>query len=111
MTAFHNIHAVLHRKSDVRRFGTKNSDGDEDAPQQVMEPMARLYTEWSLADDRLLFSNRKKPLPELAATLGRGLRGVESRLEKLTDVKSQAYARLFGGGKETIKTRILRMKN
>lgn len=97
MTAFHNIHA-LHRKSDVRRFGTKNSDGDEDAPQQVMEPMARLYTEWSLADDRLLFSNRKKPLPELAATLGRGLRGVESRLEKLTDVKSQAYARLFGGG-------------
>ena len=92
-----------HRSDHFRPFGTKLSDEDEDATQRALEPMARLYSEWSLDDDRLLFLNRKKPPPELAATLGRGLRGVESRLAKLTDVNSQAYARLFAGGKKDVE--------
>lgn len=72
-------------------FGT-----DNDAQQQhQLEPMAKVYTEWSLEDDRLLFANRRKSLSDLAALLGRGLRGVESRIDKITDVNSPAYARLF----------------
>lgn len=31
--------------------------------------------------------------------LGRGLRGIEARLDKLKDVESPAYERLFAGGK------------
>lgn len=76
----------------TRLFSGTDNDAQQ---QQQLEPMAKLYTEWSLEDDRLLFANRKKSLPDLAALLGRGLRGVESRLDKLTDVNSPAYARLF----------------
>lgn len=62
------------------------------------EPMANIYQQWSLEDDQVLFENRnRKSLPELASILGRGLQGVKSRLDKLTDVDSSAYIRLFGG--------------
>ena len=58
-----------------------------------------LYLAWSLDDDRLLWENRDKPTPKLASMLGRGLRGIEARLDKLKDVESPAYERLFAGGK------------
>ena len=54
-----------------------------------------LYREWTLEQDRLLRSNLKKPPSELAVLLGRGVRGVEKRIEKLKDVDSSAYQRLF----------------
>eukprot|EP00546_Thalassionema_frauenfeldii_P002049 CAMPEP_0178937986 /NCGR_PEP_ID=MMETSP0786-20121207/26078_1 /TAXON_ID=186022 /ORGANISM="Thalassionema frauenfeldii, Strain CCMP 1798" /LENGTH=413 /DNA_ID=CAMNT_0020616651 /DNA_START=239 /DNA_END=1480 /DNA_ORIENTATION=+ len=60
--------------------------------------MANIYSEWSLEDDLLLFNNRRKPLPELASMLGRGLQGVNSRLAKLNDVSSPTYNRLFANG-------------
>jgi len=54
-----------------------------------------------MEDDQLLYENMKKneSLPKLAAKLGRGLKGVESRIAKLNDVNSQAYQRLFVGEK------------
>jgi len=52
--------------------------------------------EWSIEDDEYLSKNMKnESLPKLAAKLGRGLRGVESRILKLNDVNSQAYQRSF----------------
>ncbi len=57
--------------------------------------MTNLYQEWTLEQDRLLHEKRNEPLPVLASLLGRGLRGVESRLAKLSDVDSPAYQRLF----------------
>jgi uncharacterized protein (UPF0248 family) len=79
----------------TRLFAELSDDGL--AAQQRPEAMANLYTEWSLDDDQFLFENRSRTLPELASLLGRGLRGVESRISKLTDVNSPAYARLFAG--------------
>lgn len=61
------------------------------------DPMRNLYTEWPLEDDRLLWENRNAPVPKLASMLGRGLRGCSARLEKLKDVDSPAYERLFVG--------------
>jgi uncharacterized protein (UPF0248 family) len=57
--------------------------------------MAKLYQEWTLEEDRQLWENRHLSLAPLAAMLGRGLRGIERRLEKLKDVESAAYERLF----------------
>lgn len=59
------------------------------------DPMRNLYAEWSAEDDRLLWENRDQPLPKLASMLGRGLRGVGARLDKLKDIDSPAYERLF----------------
>lgn len=59
--------------------------------------MENLYMEWSIEDDIYLFQNMNDSLPKLAAKLGRGLRGVESRIQKLKNVNSQAYKRLFVG--------------
>jgi uncharacterized protein (UPF0248 family) len=63
--------------------------------------MENLYREWSLDQDQLLWENRNESLPKLAALLGRGLKGVEARLEKLKDVNSPAYKRLFASNKKT----------
>lgn len=77
---------LIHRGPPVRRR----------YPSSLFSDKAKLYLEWSLEDDQILFENRhEKTIPELASILGRGLKGVESRLEKLTNVQSNAYARLF----------------
>jgi uncharacterized protein (UPF0248 family) len=59
--------------------------------------MENLYMEWTLEDDEFLYQhmNRGEGIPKLASKLGRGLRGVESRIAKLKDVNSMAYRRLF----------------
>jgi uncharacterized protein (UPF0248 family) len=57
--------------------------------------MENLYQEWTLTDDKLLWEHRNQPLPTLAGLLGRGLRGVESRLAKLSNVDTSAYQRSF----------------
>lgn len=59
--------------------------------------MENLYQAWTLEQDRLLWENRDRSVVELASLLGRGIRGVEMRLEKIQDVDSAAYLRLFDG--------------
>ena len=61
-----------------------------------------LYREWTLEQDQLLWEHycknnmhKKSDDAELVALLGRGLRGVQRRLEKLKDPDSAAYERLF----------------
>jgi uncharacterized protein (UPF0248 family) len=54
-----------------------------------------LYQEWTLSQDQWLWEHRDEPVVTLASALGRGLRGVELRLEKLKNVNSPAYQRLF----------------
>lgn len=73
------------------------SDGAaaETAPPLPPPPMEHLYQEWSIEQDQLLWSNRARPAEEVASLLGRGVRGVQARLEKLGDVSSPAYTRLF----------------
>lgn len=56
-----------------------------------------LYMEWTIEDDQYLSEHMKDNLPKLASHLGRGLRGVESRITKLNDVNSFAYQRLYVG--------------
>jgi uncharacterized protein (UPF0248 family) len=76
-----------------RHFAT--TKGSESIGQPALE-MENLYTEWTLEQDRLLWeSHQDSTTAELAALLGRGLRGVENRLAKLQDVDSAAYERLF----------------
>ena len=64
--------------------------------------MENLYMEWTLEDDQSLYeymkvhqSSSQESLPRIASKLGRGLRGVQSRMAKLNDVDSFAYQRLF----------------
>ncbi len=74
-------------------LSTENDSEDVD----TLPPMANLYREWSLDQDRILWNNKERSSNELAALLGRGIRGVEARLSKLQDVSSPAYERLFAG--------------
>ena len=60
--------------------------------------MERIYSEWTIEDDGLLYDNRLLSPVRLASLLGRGMHGVEARLRKLSDVDSAAYSRLFAGG-------------
>lgn len=78
----------------IRQLSAGNAEGNDVEP---LPPMANLYREWSLDQDRLLWNNKERSSPELASLLGRGLRGVEARLSKLQDVSSPAYERLFAG--------------
>jgi len=57
--------------------------------------MENLHREWTKEEDQLLYENRFQPLPRLASILGRGLRGIQARLDKLSDIDSLAYTRLF----------------
>lgn len=77
---------------ESRLFETSGKDSNEE---MSVDPMSNLYAAWSVEQDRFLYENRRESLPRLAAMLGRGLRGVERRLEKIADVNSAAYARLF----------------
>ena len=72
------------------------ASGSEEQPTERLE-MENLYMEWTLEDDEFLYQhmNRGEGIPKLASKLGRGLRGVESRIAKLKDVNSMAYRRLF----------------
>ena len=60
------------------------------------QPMPQhLYQEWTLEQDQLLWEHKNMATHELAALLGRGLHGVQARLQKLSNVDSAAYQRLF----------------
>ena len=67
--------------------------------------MENIYTDWTLSQDKLLWENRSESLSNLAALLGRGLRGTEQRLAKLNDVNSPAYQRLFVDNSTSTKSR------
>lgn len=75
----------------MRQQSSENSIPNNQALDLRME---NLYVEWTLEEDKYLLMNSQKPIPVLAAQLGRGLRGVEARLAKLNDVNSPAYIRL-----------------
>lgn len=64
--------------------------------------MDKIYSGWTLEDDRLLYDNKHLSTVRLASLLGRGMHGVEARLKKLTNVDSTAYARLFGAGNSNV---------
>ena len=80
----------------INQFLTTKSD--ESSKAELL--MENLYTEWTLQDDKTLYENRSESIPKLASMLGRGLRGVSSRLDKLKNVNSGAYARLFIGERD-----------
>jgi uncharacterized protein (UPF0248 family) len=82
-----------------------NDDGQNVGKEISALTMENLYREWTLEQDELLWNNRDKASAELASLLGRGLRGVEARLNKLQDVSSPAYERLFANPKSTAKSR------
>jgi uncharacterized protein (UPF0248 family) len=73
--------------------GRVDSEGEEVAESGSLH--SNIYQPWSIADDYYLYKFQKDPIPKLASKLGRGLVGVRTRLQKLNDVKSQAYERLF----------------
>lgn len=69
--------------------------------QETPQPMENLYLEWSLEHDQLLWQHRNESPAALAERLGHGLRGVKARLDKLKDVNSPAYERLFAADKKS----------
>lgn len=89
------------RMASTNRDDDERSDGlttDDDAEELGME---NIYCEWTLEDDQLLYNNRNESIPKLATLLGRGLRGVQARVDKLTDIDTPAYQRLFSTNKKT----------
>jgi uncharacterized protein (UPF0248 family) len=87
---------VPHRSGRPRWLTAHHATNTDEAKEELLT-MENIYREWTLEDDRLLHNNIKLSTVKLASLLGRGLRGVESRIKKLTNVESTAYARLFGG--------------
>ena len=83
------------------------SNNDSTWSSQRKEPMAHLYQEWTLEQDKVLWEHRKQSIVELASLLGRGLRGVQARLSKLQNVDSPAYERLFA----TVNKKVSRKKS
>lgn len=86
----------------------RNIDNDDGSPTTtasvVVVPatteeltMEKIYTEWTVDDDKVLFDNINKPVHKVASLLGRGLNGVIARKKKLKNVDSPAYKRLFIG--------------
>lgn len=86
--------APRHHLKNLATFALQFATSTENSENTPLS-MTNLYQEWTLEQDRLLHEKRNEPLPVLASLLGRGLRGVESRLAKLSDVDSPAYQRLF----------------
>ena len=72
---------------------SSTTSGNEN--QEMPGAMANVYQEWTVEQDQYLIDHEHKSITDLAAHLGRGLRGVETRLGKLKDVNSPAYERLF----------------
>ena len=54
--------------------------------------------QWSIDDDRALYDAYKNndDVSSIAISLKRGIKGVENRLKKILDPKTNAYTRLFG---------------
>jgi uncharacterized protein (UPF0248 family) len=89
------------RPTVLRRFATDYTS--DQTVGQAPEPMENVYQDWSIDQDQMLWENRKESPVTLAALLGRGLRGVETRMSKLKDVNSSAYQRLFADQKPNNK--------
>lgn len=85
------------------RLASSSSSGSNQLEDLGME---HLYMAWTLEDDEFLYQNMNEDIPKLASKLGRGLRGVESRMAKLKDVNSPAYQRLFVENKFTFDLEI-----
>jgi uncharacterized protein (UPF0248 family) len=73
------------------------STDEEEEP--YVDEKENVYRQWTLEDDRLLwkyYSTERQPsIPQLAARLGRGLRGTEARIKALKNIDSAAYRRMF----------------
>lgn len=92
-------HSLIKARTIVRSQSSPDSNAESSLSDPSISYQDHVYKAWSLEHDKFLYDNRKESIPKLASTLGRGLNGVQSRLQKLTDVNSQAYARLFVGSK------------
>ena len=55
-----------------------------------------VYTPYSRKDDQYLWSRKDDDLSAVAEELGRGLKSVTSRLERLRNPKTEGHKRLFG---------------
>ena len=85
------VRGVESKRLPLSRYFATSSDSTE----TPVGHMANLYQEWSLEQDQQLWEYRNESVSTIAARLGRGLRGVETRLAKLKDPSSNAYGRLF----------------
>mmetsp|Transcript_23129 Transcript_23129/g.50096 ORF Transcript_23129/g.50096 Transcript_23129/m.50096 type:complete len:556 (+) Transcript_23129:277-1944(+) len=88
-------------QSHCIHHASNNSGGEvssEDGTTSETLTMEKIYCEWTLEDDKLLYDNKHLSTVRLASLLGRGMHGVEARLKKLTNMDSTAYSRLFGVG-------------
>jgi len=83
-------HGIIHHAS--------NSVEIDDTTTPESLTMEKIYREWTLEDDQLLYDNKHLSTVRLASLLGRGMHGVEARLTKVTNMGSAAYLRLFGAG-------------
>lgn len=88
------------RRHDRLRMPTRLASSGSNQVEEL--EMENLYMEWTLEDDEFLYRHINEDIPKLASKLGRGLRGVESRIAKLNDVNSPAYRRLFVENKFTV---------
>jgi uncharacterized protein (UPF0248 family) len=81
--------------SGLRILSTSTEEDEE----PYVDEKENVYRQWALEDDQLLwkyFSNdERQSISQLAARLGRGLRGTEARIKALRNVNSAAYRRLF----------------
>ena len=82
---------------------TKTNDISDD--DELMRKINLVYdsndninSQWSVDDDRALYDAYKNndDTASIAISLKRGIKGVENRLKKILDPKTNAYTRLFG---------------
>jgi len=84
------------RHSNIHRASNSVEVDDTTTPESLT--MEKIYREWTLEDDQLLYDNKHLSTVRLASLLGRGMHGVDARLKKVTNMGSAAYLRLFGSG-------------
>jgi len=84
----------INKATSTTRKMSVDNDSDDDGDKSLLT-MENIYTEWTLEDDQILYQNINQPIHKAASILGRGLNGVSSRIQKLKDVSSSPYKRLF----------------
>lgn len=91
VSSFVRLHGFSTRSQfHFRVFSSSGNAGDKEELE-----MGNIYREWTVEQDQYLYQHRHHDLYRLASKLGRGLSGTKLRLEKLTNINSPAYQRLF----------------
>jgi len=98
---------IIRSTAILGRYATRLASSGSNSNQiDGLLEMENIYMEWTLEDDEFLYRHMNEEIPKVASKLGRGLRGVESRIAKLKDVNSSAYRRLFVEHKSTVHLEI-----